>query len=53
MPSEESSRSSTASAIAGSVKLGQPEPESYFVWEENRAFPQPPQRNIPSSLEKV
>jgi hypothetical protein len=37
----------------GLVKLGQPEPESYLDWEENRALPQPPQRNIPSSLEKV
>ena len=49
MPHERSSRSSTASATAGSVKLGQPVPESNFVSDENSSAPQPAQRNVPSS----
>jgi hypothetical protein len=36
--------SSTASATAGSVKLGQPVPESNFVPELNSSLPQAPQR---------
>ena len=36
--------SSTPSATAGSVKLGQPVPESYFVSEPNSSCPQAPQR---------
>jgi hypothetical protein len=43
--------SSTASASAGSVKLGQPEPESYFVSELNSSFPHAPQRYMPSAFE--
>jgi hypothetical protein len=35
---------STASATAGSVKLGQPDPESNFVSDENSSAPQPAQR---------
>ena len=44
IPSELSGCSSTASATAGSVKLGQPLPESNFVSELNSSFPQAPQR---------
>ena len=36
--------SSTASATAGSVKLGQPVPESNFVSELNSSLPHAPQR---------
>ena len=39
-----SSCSSTASAIAGSVKLGQPVPESNFASDLNSSLPQAPQR---------
>ncbi len=39
-----SGRSSTASAIAGSVKLGQPVPDSNFASELNSVAPQPAQR---------
>ena len=39
-----SSRSSTASASAGSVKLGQPLPESNFASDRNSSAPQPAQR---------
>src|SRR4051812_18151468 len=53
MPCERSSRSSTASATAGSVKLGQPGPESNFVSEENSSLPQAAQRDIPVSFEKL
>ncbi len=37
-------RSSTASATFGSVKLGQPEPDSNLVVESNSSAPQPAQR---------
>ena len=40
----ECSWSSTASAITGSVKLGQPEPDSYLVSDQNSSLPQAPQR---------
>src|SRR5947208_6071325 len=50
MPCETSSRTSTASATAGSVKLGQPEPESNFVSELNSSAPQPAHLNTPWSL---
>ena len=39
-----SGRSSTASATAGSVKLGQPVPESNFVSAPNSTAPQAAQR---------
>src|SRR5580693_4942680 len=45
-----SGRSSTVSATAGSVKLGQPVPDSNFVSELNRSLPQPAQRYIPEPL---
>ena len=48
-PARTSRLVSTASATAGSVKLGQPEPESNFVSEENSSAPQPAQRYTPSS----
>ena len=44
-----SRRVSIASAILGSVKLGQPEPDSNFVVESNSSAPQAAQRNTPSS----
>ena len=44
IPRLRSSCSSTASATAGSVKLGQPLPESNFVSELNSSSPQAPQR---------
>ena len=44
MPCELSVFSSTASATIGSVKLGQPVPESNFVSESNSSAPQPRQR---------
>src|SRR4051794_20607255 len=47
MKCERSSRSSTASATAGSVKLGQPEPESNLVSELNSSAPQPAQVYMP------
>lgn len=50
MPWERSSRSSTASATAGSVKLGQPVPESNFASELNSSAPQAAHRNLPWSL---
>ena len=43
-----SGRSSTCSRLAGSVKLGQPVPESNLVSEENSSVPQPTQRYMPS-----
>ena len=46
-----SGRTSTASATAGSVKLGQPVPESNLASELNSAVPQAPQRYIPSAFE--
>ena len=45
-----SGRSSTASATAGSVKLGHPVPDSNFASEPNRAAPQPAQRYSPVCL---
>ena len=44
IPCDVSGWSSTASATAGSVKLGQPLPESNFVSELNSSLPQAPQR---------
>ena len=41
MPCEVSVEVSTASPNIGSVKLGQPEPDSNLVSELNRALPQP------------
>ena len=49
MNSDRSGRVSTASATFGSVKLGQPVPESNFVSEEKSSAPQPAQRYMPSS----
>src|SRR3954452_696393 len=49
MPHDLSSRISTASATLGSVKLGQPVPESNLVLESNSSAPQPAQRYTPSS----
>jgi len=43
-------RSPNASATAGSVKLGQPVPESNFVLESNRRAPQAAQRYSPDAL---
>src|SRR3954454_15223672 len=40
-----------ASAMAGSVKLGQPVPESNFVLELNSSLPHALQRYMPSSFE--
>ena len=51
IPCELSSISSTAAAVAGSVKLGQPVPESNFVSEENRSAPQAAHWYVPLSLE--
>src|SRR3954467_508834 len=44
IPCEKSPLTSTASAPAGSVKLGQPDPESNFVSDENSSALQPAQR---------
>ncbi len=44
MPYVRSSCVSTASATIGSVKLGQPVPESNLVLESNSSAPQPAQR---------
>ncbi len=44
IPHERSSRVSTASATFGSVKLGQPVPESNFVPASKSSAPQPAQR---------
>src|SRR4051794_35105604 len=44
-----SGRSSTCSRLAGSVKLGQPVPESNLVSEEKSSVPQPTQRYMPCS----
>jgi len=44
MNSELSGRVSTAAATAGSVKLGQPVPESNLVSEPNSSAPHPAQR---------
>ena len=41
MPWLMSSRISTASSSAGSTKLGQPEPESYFASDRKSSVPQP------------
>ena len=51
MPWLWSSCSSTASATAGSVKLGQPVPESNLESELNSSAPQAPQRYMPSAFE--
>ena len=48
MPCEVSVFSSTASATIGSVKLGQPVPESNFVSEPKSSAPQPRQRYMPA-----
>src|SRR4051812_49280715 len=53
IPCERSSCSSTASAIAGSVKLGQPDPESNLVPELNRSAPHPPHLYIPVAFSWV
>src|SRR3954470_14257475 len=45
-----SGTSSTAPATAGSVKLGQPVPESNLASELNSSAPQAPQRYIPSAF---
>ena len=45
-----SGRSSTCSRLAGSVKLGQPVPESNLVSEENSSAPQQTQRYMPLAL---
>ena len=45
-----SGRSSTAAATAGSVKLGQPEPDSNFVSAVNSSASQAAQRYSPESL---
>src|SRR3954453_15593361 len=50
MKSELSARVSTAAATAGSVKLGQPVPESNLVSDENSSAPQPAQRYLPSGV---
>jgi hypothetical protein len=50
MPWLTSSWSSTASATAGSVKLGHPVPDSNLASELNKAAPQAAHRYIPSSL---
>src|SRR3954462_3019352 len=50
MNSELSGRVSTAAATAGSVKLGQPVPESNLVADENSSAPQPAHRYTPSCL---
>ena len=42
-----SGRSSTCSRLAGSVKLGQPVPESNFVSEEKSSVPQQTQVYMP------
>ena len=49
IPCEMSRLISTASATAGSVKLGQPDPDSNFVSSRNSSAPQPAQRYMPSS----
>ena len=43
-----SGRSSTCSRLAGSVKLGQPVPESNFVSEEKSSVPQQTQWYMPA-----
>jgi hypothetical protein len=53
MPRLWSGCSSTASATAGSVKLGQPLPESYLASELNSSLPHAPQRYMPSAFEYV
>jgi hypothetical protein len=45
-----SGRSSTASATAGSVKLGQPVPDSNFVSAANRVASHAAHRYSPASL---
>src|ERR671919_175833 len=50
MPCERSSRSSTASATAGSVKLGQPVPLSNLASERNSSAPHAAHRKEPWSL---
>ena len=49
MPSERSCSSPTGAPGAGSVKLGQPEPESYLVFASKSAAPQQTQWYMPSS----
>ena len=44
MPNELSDSYSMAPSAAGCQKLGQPEPESYFVSEAKSSAPQPAQR---------
>jgi hypothetical protein len=44
-----SGRSSTAAAIAGSVKLGQPVPESNLASDPNSSLAQAAQRYVPVS----
>ena len=53
MNSDLSSRSSTAWLTTGSVKLGQPVPESNLVSELNRSEPQAPHLYMPVALECV
>ena len=48
-----SSSSRTLAATAGSVKLGQPVPESNLVSELNSSLPHAPQRYMPVSFECV
>src|SRR3989344_5185776 len=50
MPCVTSSIRSTFSRFAGSVKLGQPVPESNLVSEVNSSAPQAAQRYIPSAF---
>ena len=54
MPKLRSSTSSTFARSAGSVKLGQPVPESNFVPDENNSAPHPAHRYVPerSSIPK-
>ena len=51
IPCELSSRAPRLAAVAGSVKLGQPVPESNFVSDENSSAPQAAQWYVPLSLE--
>src|SRR3989338_9543714 len=49
IPWDLSSRNFICSKLTGSVKLGQPVPESNLVSEEKSSWPQIAQRNIPRS----
>lgn len=49
-PSESSGISSICSLLTGLSKLGQPDPESNFVSEENSSCPQAAQTYIPESI---